>query len=95
MRKRARNRFRSIHCGCEKGTIIGHLPRKVSRVCSLLCDREVATIECTVREREKYSTDLAQGGLELSTFQSNAYRNGTSRFRKPVDWTKVVSDRRY
>ena len=28
----------------EKGTLIGHLPRKVSRVCSLFCDGEVATI---------------------------------------------------
>ena len=34
--KRPRKRFQSIRCGCEKeGTIIGHLLRKVSRVCSL------------------------------------------------------------
>ena len=42
VRKRA---LRSIRCGCEKGTIIGHLARKVSRVCSLFLRRE-GTIEC-------------------------------------------------
>ena len=35
MRKGAQKRFRSIRSGCEKGIIIGHLTRKVSRVCSL------------------------------------------------------------
>ena len=54
------------------------------------CDGEEATIECTVTGRRKYSADLAQGGL-LSSFQDNAY--GTRRFRKPVAWPKVVSDR--
>ena len=32
VRKRAWKRFWSICCGCEKGTIIGHLPRKLSWV---------------------------------------------------------------
>ena len=34
-------------CGCEKATIIGHLTRKVSQVCSLFL-RRGDTIECTV-----------------------------------------------
>ena len=29
------------------------------------CDGEVATIECTVTGRRKYSADLAQGGFEV------------------------------
>ena len=38
---------------------------KVSRVCSLFLYGEVATIECTVTGRSKYSADLAQGGFEV------------------------------
>ena len=50
----------SICYGCEKGTMIGHLPRKVSQVCFLFLRRE-GTIECTVTGCRKYSADLAQG----------------------------------
>ena len=48
----------------KEGSIIGHLPRKVSRVCSLFL-RRGGTIQCTVTGRRKYSADLAQGGLEV------------------------------
>ena len=48
VRKIARKRFRSINCGCERGIVIGQLPRKLSRVCSLFLQRG-GTIECTVR----------------------------------------------
>ena len=92
--REAQKCFRSIRCGCEKGTIIRHLPRKVSWVCSLFLPRR-GTIECTVTGRRKYSADLAQGGLEVpcSAFQGNTY--GTHRFRESVAWPKVVSDRHY
>ena len=63
--KRARKRFRSIRCDCEKGTVIRYLPRKVSRVRSVFL-RRGGTIECTVTGRRKYSADLAQGVLEVS-----------------------------
>ena len=49
-----------IRCGCENVTIIEHWHRG-----SLFLQREVATIECTVTGRRKYSADLAQGGLEV------------------------------
>ena len=50
----------------KKGTITGHLPRKVSRGCvRCSCDGEEATIECTVTGRRKHSADLAQGRLEV------------------------------
>ena len=55
-------------------TIIGHLPRKVSRVCSLFLQRG-RIIHCTVTGRRRYSGDLPQGGLEVScilAFQSRA-----------------------
>ena len=45
-------------------TVIGHLPRKVSRVCSLFL-RRGGSIHCTVTGRQRYSVDLPQGGLEI------------------------------
>ena len=43
------------------GPVIGHLPRKVSRVCSLFL-RRGGHIHCTVTGRK---SDLPQGGLEI------------------------------
>ena len=48
----------------KSGTIIGHLPRKLSRVCSLFL-RRGGTIVCTVTGGRRYSADLPQGGLEV------------------------------
>ena len=45
-------------------TIVGHLPRKVSRVCSLFLKRG-GRIDCVVTGRWRYSLDLRQGGLEV------------------------------
>ena len=44
--------------------IIGHLPRNLSRVCSLFI-RRGGSIECTVTGARRYSADLPQGGLEI------------------------------
>ena len=97
VRKRARKCFWSIRCGYERGAIIGHLPRKVSRLCLLFLQRGDSCYRMYSHRRRKYSPDLPQGGLEvpcmLSTFQGNAY--ATRRFRKPVAWPEVVSDRHY
>ena len=49
----------------KAGTVIGHLPRKLSRVCSLF-GVEGGTIDCTVMDRKRYSVDLPQGGLEVT-----------------------------
>ena len=43
---------------------IGHLPRKVSCVCSLFL-RRGGSINCIVTGRRRYSADLPQGGLEI------------------------------
>uniref|UniRef100_A0A1X7UN36 HIRAN domain-containing protein n=1 Tax=Amphimedon queenslandica TaxID=400682 RepID=A0A1X7UN36_AMPQE len=44
--------------------IVGHLPRKLSRVCSLFL-RRGGTITCKVSGRRRYSADLLQGGVEI------------------------------
>ena len=44
--------------------IIGHLPRKISRTCSLFL-RRGSEITCRVTGHTRYSVDLPQGGLEV------------------------------
>ena len=45
-------------------TTVGHVPRKISAVCSLfLC--KGGTIQCQVTERGCFSADLPHGGLEI------------------------------
>lgn len=46
-------------------TVIGHVPRKISSVCSLFLRRE-GSITCQVSGSKRYSEDLAQGGLEIT-----------------------------
>ena len=44
--------------------VVGHLPKKSSRVCSLFL-RRGGTITCIVTSTQRYSADLEQGGLEI------------------------------
>ena len=46
------------------GVTVGHLPPKISRVCSLFL-RRGGNIMCTVVGVKRYSSDLVQGGLEI------------------------------
>ena len=48
----------------KNDTIIGHLPRKISKVCSLFL-RRGGNICCIVTGRRRFSADLPQGGLEI------------------------------
>ena len=48
----------------KEETVVGHLPKRISRVCSLFLLRG-GTILCTVVGGRRYSADLAQGGLEV------------------------------
>lgn len=48
----------------KNGTVVGHLPRKISALCSLFLRRR-GEITCTVTGSRRYSADLAQGGLEI------------------------------
>ena len=49
----------------KEETIIGHLPRKMSKVCSLFL-RRGGSICCKVTGSRRYSSDLPQGGFEIS-----------------------------
>ena len=44
--------------------IIGHLPRNISRICSLFLLRG-GSIKCQVNGTRRYSADLPQGGVEI------------------------------
>ena len=46
------------------GIVIGHLPRKLAKRCSLFL-RRGGSIICTVSGERRYSHDLLQGGLEI------------------------------
>ena len=48
----------------QNGTVVGHLPKRISRVCSLFI-RRGGEIMCEITGRRRYSRDLVQGGLEL------------------------------
>ena len=48
----------------KSGTIIGHLPRKISTLCSIFL-RRGGSIHCVVTGRRRYSSDLPQGGMEI------------------------------
>lgn len=56
----------------KSGTIVGHLPKKISRISSLFI-RRGGQIKCEVTGRRRRSADLVQGGLEVPcdlTFKS-------------------------
>jgi len=44
--------------------IVGHIPRRISAVCSISI-RRGGTIFCVVTGARRYSADLPQGGLEI------------------------------
>ena len=48
----------------DSGEIVGHLPKKISQMCSMFI-QEVGEILCIVIGNRRYSSDLAQGGLEI------------------------------
>ena len=43
--------------------VVGHVPRKISAICSLFL--RVGTITATVTDSHQYSNDLPWGGLEV------------------------------
>ena len=48
----------------ERLTVVGHLPSKISKLCSLFI-RRGGSIECAVSGVRHHTTDLPQGGLEV------------------------------
>ena len=63
-REQANDKDRYAVAVIKAGRIVGHLPRKMSRMCSLFL-RRGGTIVCTVLGGKRYSFDLLQGGLEI------------------------------
>ncbi len=58
--------------------IVGHVPRKISSICSFFIRRH-GSISCRVTGSRRYSNDLPQGGLEvpcLLTFEGSAKEVG-------------------
>ena len=48
----------------HSGETVGHLPRKISRLCSMFIGQG-GDITCVVTGNRRYSSDLVQGGLEI------------------------------
>ena len=48
----------------KDGSIVDHVPRKVSAICSMFLQMG-GTIGCTVIGNRQYSRNLVQGGLEV------------------------------
>ena len=48
----------------KDGTIEGHVPKKISSVCSLFLQRD-GSIVCHVAGPRRFSEDLPQGGLDI------------------------------
>ena len=49
----------------EANTIVGHVPRAISRLCWLFLQKPNAVIQCYVTGVRRHSSDLPQGGLEV------------------------------
>ena len=64
--ERDRDNARDRYCVAVKKSdiVVGHLPRKISRMCSLFLGRG-GNIHCVVTGVRRYSRDLPQGGLEI------------------------------
>ena len=48
----------------DMGETVGHLPKRISRMCSSFLQQGYA-LTATVTGRRRYSSDLVQGGLEI------------------------------
>ena len=48
----------------KSGVVVGHVPKKISSVCSLFL-RHGGVIHCQLTGNRCYSADLVQGGLEI------------------------------
>ena len=48
----------------RSGTIVGHLPDRISKVCSLFL-RRGGELTCRVSGPRRYYSDMPQGGLEV------------------------------
>ena len=66
---------------CED-KIVGHLPRKISRICWLL--------QCTVEGPRWYSADLSQGGMEIPIKLKVIGNETEIRYTNCYKWHQLV-----
>ena len=64
----------------SSGRTVGHVPRKISPICSIFI-RRGGLITCMVTGNRRYSADLEQGGLEIPCLYSS-FRVRVSKKRK-------------
>ena len=63
------NRYHSNAIAVMKGgTVVRHLPRKISFISKLFLELEGSAIECEVISGRRFSQDLPQGGLEIPSY---------------------------
>ena len=68
---------------------VGHLPQKISRICSLFILRG-GTITCIVSGHCRYSADLPQGGMEVPC---NLLFRGKKKYLLKINKLKRVEER--
>ena len=66
-------------------TVIGHLPKKSSKICSLFV-RRGGSIHCRVIGSRRYSVDLPQGGLEIPCILT--FKSEPKEIQKLKKWFK-------
>ena len=67
-RRETSNRFDPFAVAVIKdGTVVGHVPRKLSAIC-LLFLRHCGVTICQIDGQRRYSRDLPQGGLEVRVY---------------------------
>ena len=70
-------------------TIVGHMPRKISAVCSLFLWQS-GKISCCVTGPRQHSSDLPQGGLEIPCTLKFTYAKDLDhleKFKKLIEYT--------
>ena len=74
----------------KKGeTVVGHLPRRLSRLCALFI-RRGGSISCSPTGRRRYSSDLPQGGLEIPCLLS--FEGDSKEIKKLVKLCSIVKN---
>ena len=67
------------------GRVVGHMPRKISPVCSIFIWHGGA-ITCTVSDRRRYSADIEQEGLEIPCKIKFSTSSSVEKERRQRNW---------
>ena len=89
-------------CVQKDGDIVGHVPRKISAICSLFLRRN-ETIHCKVTGSRRYSRDIAQVGMKIpcqlisegdkkSVGKVETFMSSNNKAAKVLGSTKATND---